>query len=107
MKRDTLLILSAFLILISCEQNREVDADYVISQFKENSKKIEKAEYKVLRIDTFPGGDFWNNTGFALVERNNKDEIFKFSFYGKRNDVDIVYLYDNGNGFQINNSDKN
>ncbi len=107
MKRNTLLFLSAFLILISCGQNKEVDAHYVISQFKENSREIEKAEYKVQRIDTFPGGEVWNNTGFALVERNKKDEIFKFSFYGKRNDDDKVYLYDNGNGFQINNSDKN
>lgn len=107
MKRITTLLLFAFLIIGSCKKNKEVDIDYVVSQFKKNSQEIEKAEYKVQRIDTFPGGDVWNNEGYALIEKKDNDEIFKFSFYGKRNDDDKEYLYDKGNGFQINNTDKN
>ncbi|MDT0678791.1 TlpA family protein disulfide reductase [Autumnicola musiva] len=101
--RKFILLIVVFLVIGSCKQDKEeVDSEYVISQFKKNTKEIEKVGYNVHRIDTFPSGDVWNNKGFAVVEKNEDDKIFGFSFYGKRDDYEKEYLYDNGNGFEIN-----
>jgi thiol-disulfide isomerase/thioredoxin len=59
------------------------------------------------RIDTFAkGGTVWNHTGVALIEKDKNDNIFGFSFYGKRDDIPKEYIYDSGNGFEISKSDK-
>ena len=39
------------------------------------------------RIDTFASGAVWNNKGYALIEKDSSDDLFGFSFYGRRHDV--------------------
>lgn len=96
------------LIIGSCKQNKEeVDSNYVISQFEKNSKEIDKVEYQVQRIDTFPSGEVWNKKGFAVVEKNEEDKHLGFSFYGKRDDYEKGLLYVNGSGLEIDSTEKN
>ena len=99
MKKIYLLL--CLITVISCKEKDKFDLEYVTSQFHENLKSLEKVEYNVQRIDTFPDGYVWNNKGTALLEKDSKDELFGFSFYGKRNDVEKANLYDNGKGFEI------
>ena len=63
-------------------------------------------EYQIQQIDTFQSGTIWNNTGIALIEKDKNDKVFGFSFYGKKDDVDYEYIYDDGNGFEISKTDK-
>ncbi len=59
--RKIIYLIYVSLIIGSCKENKEVvDSNYVISQFEKNSKEIEKVEYQVQRIDTFPSGAVWN-----------------------------------------------
>ncbi|MDX1752070.1 MAG: hypothetical protein R3259_02715 [Salinimicrobium sediminis] len=106
--RKIIYLMFVSLIIGSCKQNKEeVDSNYVISQFEKNSKEIEKVEYQVQRIDTFPSGDVWNKKGFAMVEKNENDENFGYHFYGKRNDFEKGLLYENGKGVEIDTTEKN
>lgn len=106
MKKITFILIT-FLLIGSCDKKEEINFDYVESQFQEHSNKIEKIEYRIERIDTFSRGDVWNNKGYALLEKDEKDKNFNFSFYGKRDDVEKTYLYDKGTGFEINTNNKN
>ena len=94
------------IILSSCKE-KKIDFKHVISNFNEQSKQIKKIEYKIQRIDTFAqDSEVWNKSGEVLIEKDNDDEIFGFSFYGKRDDIDKEYIYDAGNGFEISKTDK-
>ncbi len=91
----------------SCKEEANIDTKYVIAKFQETADTIYTLEYRMQKIDTFAkGGTVWNNTGVALIEKDNNDKIFGFSFYGKRNDYDKEYIYDAGNGFEISITDK-
>jgi len=100
----TLLIPLIIALSIGCEAQQEFDVKYVITKFNEYSSHILKIEYDMHRIDTFPGGTIWNHKGLALIERNKRDELFGFSFYGKQDDMSMEYIYDNGIGFMVNDS---
>ncbi len=92
---------------ISCTEKEKVTLDDVTARFKENIEKIKVVAYDNHRILISEGQNVsWDNTGNALIERNPDDKFFGFSFYGKRNDIDKEYLYDNGNGFEILKADK-
>ena len=99
--KKIILIFLASLIVSSYQKKDKIDSDYVISNFNKNVKNIDKVEYNVQRIDTFSNGMVWNNKGYALIEKNYKDKLFGFSFYGKRNDLDKANLYENGKAFEI------
>jgi len=62
---------------------------------------IDLIQYRVNRIDTFVTGQVWNNYGTATLERNNNDSIFRFSFFGKRDDIDRENIYFENKHFQI------
>lgn len=101
------IILSVVVLFYSCKEEPKVDAKYVIAKFQENADKINALEYRMQRIDTFDqDGAVFNNTGFALIEKDKNDKVFGFSFYGKRDDVPEEYIYDAGKGFEIFRADK-
>src|SRR5688572_30772430 len=104
--RKLLLVCLASTLLINCKKEGEVDVTYVVNKLKEYSGKIEKVEYNIQRVDTFPQGTVWNNNGFALIEKDTSDPVFGFAFYGKRTDVPTEYIYDQGVGFEISKSTK-
>ena len=105
--RNILVILTLTILFTNCTREEKIDFKYVSNNFKEYSHKIEKVEYNIQNIDTFSdGGKVWNNKGFAFIERDRSDEIFGFSFYGKRNDIPKEYIYDKGFAFIINNEKK-
>jgi len=94
------------ILVISCTKEK-IDFDYVTSKFKENSNKINIVQYNDQRIDSSMAQNvFWNNKGFAVLEKNPNDKFFGYSFYGKREDIDKEYLYDNDNGFEISRQSK-
>jgi thiol-disulfide isomerase/thioredoxin len=102
-------ILNIALIIIvigGCRRENHVDFTYVAEKFKAHSATIEKVEYNIQRIDTFAQGAIWNNKGIALLERDESDEVFGFSFYGKRDDIPTGWLYDKGYGFEISKEKK-
>ncbi len=103
--RKILILLTLIVVIASCKKEKK-DFEYVTSKFKEHSNNIERVEYNAQVIDTFPGEVVWNNKGYALIEKDITDNIFGFSFYGKRNDVAKEYIYDKGNGFEISKKDK-
>lgn len=71
------------------------------NEFLLKQSQINVIEYNVNRIDTFVDGNIWNHTGTATLERNNRDTIFKFSFYGKRDDINRENIYIENRHFQI------
>ncbi len=105
--KKSLIVLLTIVIFCSCKEETKIDTNYVIAKFQENANNINSLEYRMQRIDTFDqGGTVWNNTGIALIEKDNNDKVFGFSFYGKRDDIDKEYIYDAGNGFEISKTEK-
>ena len=105
--KKILLILLTLVTFCSCKDDSKIDTDYVIRKFKENADNINSMEYRMQRIDTFAnGGTVWNNSGTAIIEKDKKDKIFGFSFYGKRDDIAREFIYDAGNAFEISTKDK-
>lgn len=82
------------------------DIEYVITRYKNFANQIQKIEYHAHRIDTFTSEAVWNNKGYALIEREKRDSIFGFSFYGIRPDIERSFIYDEGIGFNINTKTK-
>ncbi|RIJ42483.1 TlpA family protein disulfide reductase [Pontibacter oryzae] len=112
MKTIITLLISAVLVTgckaVAVDSTEEkIDLDYVASKFEENSTQIKKVEYHIQRIDTFAqDGTVWNNKGTALIEINEQDDLFGFSFYVRRENFPKEYLYDNGYGFVYSLEDK-
>ena len=105
--KKTLIFILTLVLFYSCKEETKIDTNYVIAKFQENAENINSLEYRMQRIDTFAqGGTVWNNTGIALIEKDKNDNVFGFSFYGKRDDIDKEYIYDAGNGFEISKTDK-
>jgi len=94
-------------ILITSCTKQELDIHFITQEFKENIDKIEKVQYNVQNIMTFSDGTVWDNNGFVLLEKDKKDSIFGFSFYGIRNDINRSSIYKDGIGFQIINEENN
>lgn len=105
--KQTLIFILTIVLFYSCKEETKIDTNFVISKFQENAHKINSLEYRIQRIDTFAqDGTVWNNSGVALIEKDKNDKIFGFSFYGKRDDVPLEYIYDAGNGFEISKESK-
>jgi len=101
------LPLTLLVLIAGCKKKKNVDADYVVTRFKELSEEIRKVEYHAHRIDTFPRGKtVWNNHGMALIEKDSSDDLFGFSFYAKRNDIAEAFIYDRGMQFEVGDSSK-
>ena len=96
------------LVVIGCSEKEAVTIEYVTERFNENAANIQRVSYNDHRIDSSVAQNvFWDFKGEALLERNEKDEFFGFSFYGKRDGYEKEYLYDNENGFEISHNSKN
>lgn len=97
-----LTAIGIFFLCYSCKTEPKLTAQDVVAQFKEASAKRQILELKVRRIDTFPGdGVVWNNTGNALIEKDDSDDVFGFSYFGFRDDIPSHYIYDKGYAFEI------
>ena len=99
----TLLLIT---VLISSCKEQIPDIDYVSHKFYDNINKIEKVQYEIQNIITFSNGTVWDNKGLALLEKNEKDTILGFSFYGIRNDLNKSAIYQDEIGFQVSNDKK-
>ncbi|HDY67155.1 MAG TPA: redoxin domain-containing protein [Candidatus Scalindua sp.] len=106
MNRISTILLTSIL-LVSCKEQPKIDIEYLSIKFNESINKIEKVQYDVRYIITFSDGNVWDNTGFAVIEKEPNDTIFGFSFYGLRNDNNKSAIYKDGLGFQISNKKKN
>lgn len=98
-----LIILVTSILLVSCKEQPKVDIEYLSKEFDARFDKINRVQYNVQNIMTFPEGTVWDNKGFAVLEKEPNDTIFGFSFYGIRNDINRSAIYKNGIGFQISN----
>ncbi|MEQ9309132.1 MAG: TlpA disulfide reductase family protein [Balneolaceae bacterium] len=94
------------LFISNCENKNQVNTQFVQNKFKAHSDEIYSLQFRAQRIDTLQNGRIWNNSGFAIIEKNNSDELFGFSFFGKRVDIQLEYIYDSGNGFEISHEKK-
>jgi thiol-disulfide isomerase/thioredoxin len=101
MKKTIYPVLVVLLFLPSCDQKSDRELKKLYSEYLIKQGKIDLIQYRVNRIDTFATGHVWNNSGTASLERNNRDSIFKFSFYGKRDDLDRENIYVENKHFQI------
>ena len=105
MKRiSTILLIS--ILLLSCKKQEKINIELLSEKFNESIDKIDKIQYEVQNIMTFPDGNIWDNKGFAVLEKETNDTIFGFSFYGIRKDINKSAIYKDEIGFQISN-DKN
>lgn len=100
------LIIGLSVMIVSCAP-KELSIEQVLKNFAENSKNLIRIEYNIVRIDTFASGSVWNNSGYALLERKNEDELFGFYFFGERFDWSKQHLYDGKKEFEINKNEKN
>ena len=101
-----LVIPFMLLFMITACEKSQVSYKEVAAAFKKANDSIELLSYRVRRIDTFAGGGVWDNSGFAHLERNRKDTIFGFNFYGKRDDVAQISIYDQGKNFDLDMEEK-
>jgi len=80
--------------LVFSKQDRlAMSVEQLYREFLKNQNRIKLITYDVQRIDTFVQGSVWNNSGKATLERNDQDTVFRFSFYGKRNDMPRESFY--------------
>jgi thiol-disulfide isomerase/thioredoxin len=96
-----ILIVILFSALSCSNKNDRQKLDKLYSEYLLKQSKINLIQYRVNRIDTFVTGEVWNHTGTATLERNDRDSIFKFSFFGKRDDLDRENIYVENKHFQI------
>ena len=97
-------ILSVWLtsiIFLSCSRQVNIDIEYISRNFRDNISKIDKVQYQVRNIIEFSSGKNWDNMGFVVMEKEEGDSIFGFSFYGIRNDINESTIYKDGIGFRI------
>ena len=94
------------LLITSCKKEKEINVQYITENFNASIENIDKVQYDVQNIMTFSDGTIWDNKGFALLEKEPQDNIFGFSFYGIRNDINRASIYKDGIGFHILNSKK-
>jgi thiol-disulfide isomerase/thioredoxin len=88
--------------LFNCEKENRTTIDDVLAKYKEKVNTIDKLSYNIRRVDTFAqGGAVWDNKGFAHLEKRTEDSIFGFSFYGKRDDIPVISIYDQGKTFTL------
>lgn len=106
MKNKILTIILISILFLSCKKQPNVDIEYITKNFNQNISKIDKVQYDVRNIIMFSSGNVWDNTGFAVIEKEKSDTIFGFSFYGLRNDLKRSAIYKDGIGFQISNEEK-
>jgi thiol-disulfide isomerase/thioredoxin len=83
------------------QENDSKELRSLFIEFLNKQNHIKIIKYNVNIIDTFVDGTIWNHTGTATLERNDRDTVFKFSFYGKRDDVPIENFYFENNHFQV------
>lgn len=95
------LISLALFLQCSCKQTPDPELRKLYSEYLLRQSKIDLIQYRVNRVDTFVSGQVWNHNGCATLERNNHDSIFKFSFFGKRDDLDRENIYVENKHFQI------
>jgi thiol-disulfide isomerase/thioredoxin len=89
---------------LAAVRNKDLDTlpvKQLYHKFLKNQNRINIITYNVQRIDTPDQGSIWNNCGKATLERNKNDTIFKFSFYGKRNDLSRLNYYIENRHFQV------
>ena len=99
------LVIGLSITFLSCAE-KEMSIDSVLKNFAENSKNLTRIEYNIVRIDTFASGSVWNNSGYALIERNKGDKLFGFYFFGERYDWNKQHLYDGKMEFEIDKTEK-
>ena len=68
-------------------EHDSIPLKWLYHKFLSKQSRINLIAYSVHKIDTFADGAIWNNTGRATLKRNDQDSTFKFSFYGKRDDI--------------------
>jgi thiol-disulfide isomerase/thioredoxin/outer membrane lipoprotein-sorting protein len=104
MKR-ILLFLPVLVLLTSCNREKEMDFASLIQKFDEKMESIETIQYDVRNVMEFADGDQWDNQGFAVINRDQNDSLFGFSFYGIRKDINMSAIYKDGNAFHIKNNE--
>jgi thiol-disulfide isomerase/thioredoxin len=104
--KNILTILLFSILFLSFKKQPSVDIEFVAKHFNERICNIDKVQYNVRNIMTFIDGTVWDNKGFAVIEREQNDTIFGFSFYGIRNDINKSAIYKDNIGFQISNDSK-
>jgi thiol-disulfide isomerase/thioredoxin/outer membrane lipoprotein-sorting protein len=104
--KKLIILLVAAILLVSCKEEQKIDVEYVSTKFNESMEKIKKVQYDVRNIMTFSDGNSIDNTGFAIIEKEKKDTIFGFSFYGFMNGINKSAIYRDEIGFQILNEKK-
>jgi thiol-disulfide isomerase/thioredoxin len=101
MKYLTLLALIVSLSFMSCKQEPAMTFEDFQTAFHRANDSIKVLSYHMHRIDTFADGAVWDNKGFAHLERSERDTIFGFNFYAKRDDVPQMSIYDQGKCFDL------
>jgi thiol-disulfide isomerase/thioredoxin len=80
-------------VVFSKQDSLNMPVEQLYKEFLKKQNRIKLITYNVQRIDTFVDGKVWNNSGKATLERNDQDTVFRFSFYGKRNDMPRESFY--------------
>jgi peroxiredoxin len=99
---------SAFIVVatISIQSVAAQTADEVLKKYEQAKRNIQTMSYRIQRIDTFPGGSVWNNRGYCIMKRNEKDSLIGFLFKAKRDDVDSEIVFNGSDYYMINHKNK-
>lgn len=102
MRLNNIYLVLIAVLLFNCQKETDISLEELLTKYDEKVESIDQLSYNIRRIDTFSqGGAVWDNKGFAHLEKRTEDTIFGFSFYGKRDDVPVISIYDQGKTFTL------
>lgn len=99
--RIILFCILAIMLLENCQEKPHIDAQYVINKFYESMDTVQTIEYRMHRVDTTLSDEQLDYSGFAVIEKDQSDTIFGFSYYGKMDGVSVANLHDYPTFFEI------
>ena len=106
MRQQLVLFVIIFLTIVSCKKSTIHNIESLSKAYSERVSEIDKIKYDARFNITFTRGTVWDKPGTAIIQINQADTIFGFSFWGIRKDVNESAIYKDGTGFHIINNDK-
>ncbi|MEL6557572.1 MAG: TlpA disulfide reductase family protein [Bacteroidota bacterium] len=104
--RNLLIFILLVTFSVSCQEKPQLDAQNIISRFHESADTINTVEYRIRKSDSYGEGKVSHSEGMAVVEKNESDTIFGFSFYGQMDDYTIDSYYHYPYCFEIDEEER-
>lgn len=94
-----------FLLFICCSENKEHDK--ALLKYENALDSITKLSYSIVLIDSIEDKEkTYRQRGSAIIEKDENDTLFGFSFYAKNEKYDKNYIYINNKSYTTFNNER-